>query len=378
MADFADPLPQGTYQLQLSYTNPWGETFPSPILTLAVGVNQSILTSGGLPPSATGARMYYGLVGQPLNSFLTGNSSTFAIKGSSTFSALVGSPPTRATSFYPDSEGSFVSAYTIFRWLSEALTTASGICGGIPSTSGMQSISGQAMYLLPSTWEKVTSLWFDGFPIALAGRNDAFYRNKLPGISFLGILQEDADRTYLELQPQTNRTGGATVTSGGVGITASSIPCTDLSSFKLSLGLAQVGTEVVSYSAISGSNLTGVSRGLGGTTQSAWLANAPVTELNIRMGGNRIFTGQYAPGSSNQTLNVPPGWRRPLIDYLLNKAREGEQSPAEAKRKLEEFTNLLKGTMHANKQVFGPRQIGGPSAMGDGIPTSAGFRTFIS
>jgi hypothetical protein len=327
-----------------------------------------------LPPTATGWNIYIGLSGQPLNQQYSSPSIPCLINSSGN----PGTPPVKNTAFYPDSDGNFVSAYTIYRWLNEALEMASMITEGIPDTSGVQAIAGQGQYILPGNWKKLFHIWYNGFPVAWAGSQDMFYRNKLEGISFLALVQQNADKMVFELQPQCDRTGGSTVLLSPVAPTDTVINIVSGATFYLCLGLAQIGSEIIAYSNINGTTLTGCSRGMGGTVPSSWPAGTIVNECNIRINGQRVFNSpEFFPGMSSATLSVPPGWKRPLVDYMLSKVREGEQSAADMEKKLAQFTSMIKSAVKGNELVSGPRQVGGTMNPNDAYPTSGGFGIFV-
>lgn len=372
-------LPIGTYTLQVTFTNQWGETIGSNVIGgLVVAANQGIqITAPSMTsnPTATGIRAYYAITGQPFNQFQASAIIPFTISGP----GLPGTPPTRNTSFYPDSDGAFVSAYTIYDWLNDALTTASLICRGIPDVSGIQMLQGQGFYTMPGIWDKLENSWYDGFPVAFDSRSGAFYRNVLSGITFIGILQTSSDRQILELQPQPSRQGGATTLSGALGITDTSIPLTNTFQIGLPLGMLMVGNEIISYGTLNGGNAIGCSRGLGGTQQAAWPAGTTVTELNFRFGGLRLSQQvRYKPGDSGITLQVPPGWKQPLVYYLASRFADAENDMDGGEKALKRFVTFLKEYNLGTKQVAGPRQVGMVTSAGDGYPSaSSGGRIIV-
>lgn len=372
-------LPAGTYNLCFTFVNQWGETLATPILTgVVVGSPQGINVTAPVFanfPNAIGCRVYFALQGQPFVQYQFSSVIPFNISTP----GLPGSPPTRNTSFFPDSDGPMISAWTIYDWLNDALLTASLVCKGIPDFSGIQMVSGQGMYVMPGTWDKLENCWYDGFPVAFDARSGAFYRNTLSGITFIAILQTNSDRQILELQPQPSRSGGITTLSANVGLTDTTIPLTAIGNFGLSLGMAQIGTEILSYSSMSGNALQGCSRGVGGTQQSAWPSGTVVNELNFRFGGLRLNQQvKYRPGDSGITLQVPPGFKPALIDYLLSKSKEGSQDQQGAGQSLQKFTAFLKDYVKGTKQTAGPRQVGAVTPAGDGYPSaSSGGRIIV-
>src|SRR5258707_11335054 len=178
-------LPPGIYTVILTFTNQWGETVGSNIITgLNVSAGDSIQITGpqfSQFPMATGCRAYFASVGQPFVQFIPSTIIPFTISSL----GFTGTPPTRNTSFYPDSDGNRISAYTLFDWLNDGLTVASYVCKGIPDVSGVQMVSGQGFYIMPGIWDRLENCWYDGFPVAFDARSGAFYRNTLSGITFI-------------------------------------------------------------------------------------------------------------------------------------------------------------------------------------------------
>lgn len=236
---------------------------------------------------------------------------------------------------------------------------------------------------MPGIWDKLENCWYDGFPVAFDARGGAFYRNVLSGITFICILQTNADRQIVELQPQPSRSGGNTTLSAPIGLTDTSIPLASIAQIGLALGMIQLGVppnhEIISYGSLSGGSLRGCSRGLGGTQQQAWVAGTVVKELNFRFGGLRLNQQvQYAPGQALTSLQVPPGWSPALVDYLIGRFREAEQNPQGKGESIKAFTSFLKDYTRGTKQTAGPRQVGGSTPAGDGYPSaSSGGRLII-
>lgn len=380
--DVNGTIPPGTYFLVATYSNPWGETSPSNEVSVTIVLpNNAINVSAqanAAPNLVLAGAFYIGTsAGNEYLRTTTGQLSSPV--NIISLPVIGGYPPSRNTAFNPDGNGRFASAYTFYRWLNDGLTTAAYICKGIPDTSGIQTIRGQGFYTFPGIWERLENIWFDGFPIAWDARSGAFYRNALSGITFIGILQTNSDRQICEFQPQPNRTGGSTTLSVAAGINDSSIQCAGTASFGLGLGMFQMGTEVCSYGTITGGGLAGLARGLGGTQQSAWPIGTPVIELNFRFGGLRLNSQtQYIPGGAFTTLQVPPGWKPALVDYLVGKFREAEKKDDSAKASLQKFTAFCKEYLKGTKQTAGPRQLGSTTPAGDGYPSaSSGGRIIV-
>lgn len=382
------------YFFKFTYTTIWGESSPSIEQSLAiVGPNNSITfqLSAGIArayPIVTGVNVYAGLVaGSEIIQYsiptTTGLAFPFTLTATPVIAQTYQSPPSRNTAFLPDSNGRMISVGTIYRWINEALNVASYVCKGIPDVSGIQMVSGQGFYTMPGIWDKLENCWYDGFPVAFDARSGAFYRNVLSGITFICILQTNADRQIIELQPQPSRSGGNTTLSAPIGLTDISIPLASIAQIGLALGMVQLGVppnhEIISYGSLSGGFLRGCSRGLGGTQQQAWVAGTAVKELNFRFGGLRLNQQvQYAPGQALTSLQVPPGWAPALVDYLIGRFREAEQNSQGKGESIKAFTSFLKDYLKGTKQTAGPRQVGMSTPAGDGYPSaSSGGRIIV-
>lgn len=379
------PLTPRTYYISMTGCNPWGETtIWGDVVTIIIAAPGQVIrvtnTSQSVGPGGvyTSVKFFIGFTDpKGNNGAYTECFGTFPFD-ITTFS-MPGYPPTRNTAFMVDSDGRFVSSYSVYRWLNDALTVASHVCGGIPDVSGIQMVSGQAFYTMPGIWDKLENCWYDGFPVAFDGRGGAFYRNVLSGITFIGILQTSSDRQIMELQPYPSRAGGNTTLSALIGINDSTIPLTSTAQIGLPLGMLQIGTEIINYGTLSGGNAIGCSRGLGGTQQAAWPAGTVVKELNFRFGGLRLAQqANYRPGSAFITLQVPPGWRQPLAYYLASRFADAENDMDGGEKSLKRFVSFLKEYMKGTKQTAGPRQVGMVTSAGDGYPSaSSGGRIIV-
>lgn len=369
VAVLGSTLPAATYFVVLTYINQWGETIASGgESTVIIGANQGIQINTPITvnfiPGATAVKVYYGLNSGLENQWLSSTVAPFIISTPGN----PGVPPTRNTSFYPDADGQRVSAYTIYSWLNEALEMASRVSGGIPDMTGLPTVAGNSSYVIPGLWNKLDHGWWDGYTFTLAGKDSLFYRNVVPGVPSMGVVQQVADRIVIELQPQPNRSAGITTIAGVVAATDTAITLTDISGFKLSFGMAQLGqnpTEIISFSSMNGNTLIGCIRGLGGSIPAAYAGGGTIyaAEANLRISGLRTFNSPaYNVGNQATYLPIPGGWRSALIDFIVSKYREAEGNVQEAQRLSQSFTQTIKDILKGNKLVAGPRQVGFPGA----------------
>jgi hypothetical protein len=356
-----------TWSITLTFLNQWGETSPSATVTAVItgSTGDVSIVLSGILASTTTLRIYAQLPSQnsglifqiPTTSI---NNGTFTLGQTvlQPINTLPQTPPIRNSAFLPDTDGSMLSATSVFRYLSQALTEASREVGGILDYTGVSSNVGQPMYVLQGEWLSLTDVWYDGYPVSQTGRNTFFRRNTVQS-SILGAVTVSVrdNRVIAEVWPQPARTAASTTTTAQVNVGDTTINISSGGGFVLPFGFAQVGTEVVSYATVGGTQLTGCVRGLSGGVAYAWPTSTVVNELNLFMCGKRIFTAAYAPGTGATLIPVPAGWDEMLVSFMLSKVKQTEQDYAEAARLRKLFDELLTGFVRANRQIAGPRQV---------------------
>jgi hypothetical protein len=351
----------GTYYVVVTQLNPWGESLPSTeqsVVVVSTGFVISITPDVG----ATSARVYIGT-----SSGLENNYMTFAVTPGSTTSltftgvgTVGGVPPATSSAYFPDSNGGFVSASTLYSWLNEALKAAARATGGIQDTCGISSVSGMRRYVVPGQWLKFDQCFYDGWELDLGNKAETFRnRNLTANIAISLMVDAQSDTTRIELYWTPSRTAGATTLSAPIVLNSFNLPINPPAGWLLADGFAGIndGTnqEVVSYSAQTASALTGCIHGWSGTQPYAFAAGAVVSELNIEINGYRM-PATYSVGQSAVTLGVPPGWEPFLKDYMLGLFRGAEQETDEGEKLKASALKGLAEWAKSNKPVAGPRQ----------------------
>lgn len=367
----------GTYFIVVTQLNPWGESLGSAEATVIIsGTNNSFSLSVQSNYGATALRVYIGTTAGNENFYYQLNLSilgTFFFVQVSTNLLPSGYPPSRSTAFLPDADGQYLSAGTLYRWLNQGLSRLARKAGGLQDYTGVGTVAGQPLYQVVGGWSKFTAAWYDGFPLGFGNQRDFFRRNTITSsvLSQVGVSIRD-NRVIIEVYYQPVRTSGSSTLASAMASTDTTASLVSSGGFQ-SFGppmMAQIGSEIVALSAISGSNLNGLTRGIGGTTPQAWPIGTVVKELNLWLLGKRNFSAQYVPGNSANLLPVPEGWETILPDYILNRSRRAEQQDQEGAQYLKEFDAAIMDFLRANRQMAGPTQAGGSSG---GAETVAGF-----
>ena len=354
-------LPTGTYAAVVTQLNYWGECLAQGETTgLNVSLNEGIQIQSALLPGAVKIRCYLTLPGGSPGSecqFIESTVSPFTI---STPLPLPGNPPTRNTAWNPDTDGQFASCATLYNWLNAGLQIISRGTGGLLDYAGVGSSVGQPLYNVPGQWIELTSVWYDGYWV-LGGDRAQFFRRNTITSSVLSSCSMSVvgGQNVLEVFPQPARTAAFTVLATPMAATDTMALLVDTSGFLLPFGFVQIDNEIMAYATISGNQLTGLIRGLGGSLAVAHLPGAPSQELNIFWSGKRQIAPTYQQGNATTALAIPNGWDQLLIQYVAGRAKLVEHDTQSFQVFNQEMEKAVKGWALSNAGVARRRQVGG-------------------
>lgn len=354
-------LSAGTYFLEVTQWNQWGETLPSAESSVqTVLATNGIQVTSALQVGATKIRAYLtqvnGVAGTE-SQYVESLTSPFTILANPT---LAGSPPVRGTAWLPDSDGGFVSAGAIYRWLNAGLELIARGTGGFQDYSAIGSTINQPLYQIPGTWNAITSIWYDGYWMQGGDPGYFWRRNSITSqVLSSAHISVSYGKTVLEVYPQPARTSVVTTLSAPMLATDTTAALTN-SGFTLPFGFVSVGSEIMAYATITGGSLTGLIRGLGGTSALAHTTMEAVTECNIAWMGKRQSNQIYSPGQSTLTLPVTSGWDQLLVQYLAGRAKIVEHDIQSMQAFNADMEKAIKGWAQTTNTVVRRRQVGGP------------------
>lgn len=355
--------PSTAYFLVMTLVFPWGETLPSPEFTGSTsgGQNSLNLTAIKGSPGMVGVKIYSGLAtGQEQSAEFIPVSfgTTTAVFDGNNLVPLT--PPTRSTAYMADSDGNMFGAGTLYKWLNDGLNKLSHAVGGILDYCGVTTTPGNGMYVIPGQWLKITDVWYGGYWIKGGNRAEYFRRNTVTSnVLQMVTISVTGGQQVMEVSYQPDRASGVTATTGNVTATANSVQIANTSVFLLPFGFAQIGNEIVAYSKLQGTTMSGLVRGLGNTVAQARPTGTVVNELSLFWNGRRVFNDAYYPGQSGTLLPIPIGWVTILEDYMLAQAKKAEQNLQEWKQLEENAFAQAQAWLLANKGVTSRVQVGG-------------------
>jgi hypothetical protein len=359
-------LTSGTYFAVLTQLNSWGETLQSEESSFTVGVGQAISAQSVPIPGAVAIRVYLSLVGGAAGSecqFVQSSGITYPFTQLiiSSNPASSGIPPIRSTAYMMDSDGFQFGASTVYDWMNEGLNKISRVVGGLLDYCGVPTQVGQPLYVMPGEWVEITDVWYGGYWVKGGKRGD-FFRKNTVNASILDAVAVSVftNQQVIEVSYQPDRASGVTATTANMAATDTSAQISNIGVFLLPFGFAQIGSEIVAYSSLTGTTIGGLIRGLGGSAPQAWPSGTTVTELSLFWCGKRLLSSDsYSPGQAMSPLAVPEGWESILPLYMLAQAKKAELDMKTAsdleKQCYEEATRWMLG----NKGVVSQVQVGG-------------------
>lgn len=136
-------------------------------------------------------------------------------------------------------------------------------------------------------------------------------------------------RQQLNVGPASPSTTSATaLASGAVSTTTTTLGLDAASGTFRSRGFVQIGSEIVEYTGVSTTELTGCIRGVHGTDAASYASGATVTEIDMQL---RYRKAPPALTATTASPEIPSAWHKYLekyVMYLFYMAR-GDQGKAE-------------------------------------------------
>lgn len=348
------------YWIVITEINQWGETAPSNemMVTLTGGQNAIQIIYSGIF-SYQFLRVYVG--------FFTGQQFVYQTlvdnTGTVNLTTLVGqvgqAPPTRNTAWLPDSDGDFISVSAIYRWLNAGMELIARNTGGFQDYSAIGSVINQPLYQIPGTWNAITAIWYDGYWMEGGDPGYFWRRNSITSqVLSKAHISVNSGRAILEVYPQPARTSVSTTLVGSLSATATTLTLAN-AAFTLPFGFVSIGSEIMAYATISGSTLTGLIRGLGGTSAIAHIDGETAIECNIAWMGKRQSSQQFSPGQSLSVLPISSGWDQLLVQYIAGRAKIVEHDMQSMSAFQQDMEKQIKAWSNVNRGVLRRRQVGG-------------------
>jgi hypothetical protein len=134
-------------------------------------------------------------------------------------------------------------------------------------------------------------------------------------------------------------------------------------------GMCQIDGEIMSFSQVTDTQITGIIRGYSGTVPAAHAQNANVSQLIFRLLGRRMPV-PVVLGQSANILDMPQGWDQVMDLYIRSNFKATEQDEDGAAKLMQQFE--AKAIELRDDQIpLQSKQIGGLYPLGGAAQTLA-------
>lgn len=131
-----------------------------------------------------------------------------------------------------------------------------------------------------------------------------------------------------------------TLASGDQSSTVTTLDLVAASGTFRSRGWVKIGSEIIEYTGVATTTLTGCVRAQHGTDPASIASNAAVTQMDMQLHYTKI---PAALATTTATPEIPSVWHRYLVNYALYRAWMARGDSAKAEIAYNEFTDMEAG-----------------------------------
>lgn len=235
----------------------------------------------------------------------------------------------------PSTDGGLFRAQSLYRWLNDGVKALVSKTDWVVEDWTAVSLTNHIPhYDLNSAWQSLDEVFLNGWRLGRAAEGYLMWPQKVETAQAVCYaLHNVTDHWNLRFFPAPNITDPATTLTGSLTDAATTLTVGSATGF-LPYGFLLVDSELVQYYNVSGTTLTGVLRGIGGTTAVAHANNAPVTHCAGWIKGMRT---PREIAAATDLVEVPSSFQYPLQLYVLARCRQSENEFSEASSLMQQF-----------------------------------------
>ena len=146
-----------------------------------------------------------------------------------------------------------------------------------------------------------------------------------------------------------------TLASGNQASTVTTLNLVAASGTFRAKGWVKISNEIIEYTGVATTTLTGCVRGVHGTDPASIASNATVTQMDMQLHYTKI---PAALSATTSTPEIPAVWHRYLVNYVLYRAWLARGDSAKAEIAFNEFMEMEKGAKEkAGRRAIAPMGI---------------------
>lgn len=237
----------------------------------------------------------------------------------------------------PTTDGGLFRAQTLYRFLNDATKALTQKMDWVVQDWTAFSLTAHLpTYTLNEKWTTIDEVFVNGFRLSRLAEGGMVWPTAVEsnqGLSY--ALHHITGQYNIRLFPAPTTVDLSTTLSTTITSSSTSITVASATSF-LATGFIQVESELIQYYNISGSVLSGLVRGVGGTTAAAHTSGVAVLHCACWVKGARMPNEITI---ATDLVEVPSAFQYPLQLYVLSRCRASEQEFGESARLMQEFNS---------------------------------------
>lgn len=229
----------------------------------------------------------------------------------------------------PAADGGLFRAQTLYRWLNDGVIAAAQKVGWIINDWTALAVSQYIPhYVVDEKWHSIETVFLNGWQLGAAPESSVMWPNKVEasqGVAY--SIHNVTGQWSVRIYPAPSTADPTTTLNGSITASSTSIVVTSSTGF-LPYGFITIDSELIQYYNVSGNTLSGLVRGVGGTTAASHSNGATVAHKSLWIYGNRL---PATVSASTDVIELPLAFVQPLQDYVLARCRESENEFQEAR-----------------------------------------------
>jgi len=235
----------------------------------------------------------------------------------------------------PTTDGGLFRAQTLYRFLNDGVKALAQKTSWVVDDWTAVAVTNHIpTYDINGQWHSFDEVFLNGWRLGRAAEGYLLWPQTVEtGQSVVYALHNTTDHWNLRLFPAPNFSDPTPTLNGALSSSSTTIVVSSATGF-MPYGFVLIDTELIQYYNLSGTTLTGLVRGVGGTKAASHSNGVTVTHEACWVKGVRT-PNEIA--ISTDIVEVPPAFQYPLQLYVLSRCRQSENEYAEAAKLMQEF-----------------------------------------
>ena len=237
----------------------------------------------------------------------------------------------------PTTDGGLFRVQTLYRFLNDGIKSLVQKTGWVINDwTAVATTNHIPTYDINGQWHAFDEVFLNGWRLGKAAEGYVLWPQKVEtGQAVVYAFHNTTDHWNLRLFPAPNFSDPVTTLNGAINASVTSLVVTSAAGF-MPYGFLQLENELIQYYNVSTNTISGIVRGVGGTTAASHGNGVNVTHASCWVKGARTPNEVVL---STDVVEVPPAFQYPLQLYVLSRCRQSENEFTEAAKLMAEFNS---------------------------------------